>query len=252
MVVEAKDVASGVRLLTLNRPPANAINRELGRALFDQCAAAAADDSVRAVIVTGAGRFFCGGLDLRELVGDQSPLGRLGSTRNDGVFALWTLPKPTVAMVNGHAVAGGAVIALACDFRITCRGNHKMGLNEVAIGLGFPIGSLEIVRQAVGERNTRHVLLGAKLHDVDSARDLRMVDEVVEPSALEARCVELASQLAASGQLAYAHTKKTLQRKAIDRIDAMLPENSRELSEIVRSEETKQLLQAQLAAVTKK
>jgi enoyl-CoA hydratase len=252
MVVETKDVAPGVRLLTLNRPPANAINRELGRALYDQCAAAAADKTVRALIVTGAGRFFCGGLDLKELVGDGSPLGRLASARSDGVYALWSLPKPTVAMINGHAIAGGAVIALACDFRITCRGSHKMGLNEVAIGLGFPTGAFEIARLALGDHAIRRVLLEAKLYDVESARELGMVDEVVEANALEARCLELASRLAAHGQLAYAHTKKTLQRRAIDQINAAAEENSRDLAEIVRSEETKQLLQAQLAAVTKK
>jgi enoyl-CoA hydratase len=252
MVVEAKDLAPGIRMLTLNRPPANAINRELGRELYDECMAAAADDSVRAVIVTGAGRFFCGGLDLKELAGERGPVGQLASSRSDGVFALWTLPKPTVAMVNGHAIAGGAVIALACDFRITCQGAHKMGLNEVAIGLGFPAGAFEIVRLALGEHNAQRVLLGAALHDVDSAHQLGMVDEVVEPSDLATRCVELASKLAAYGRLAYAHTKKTLQAEAIDRINTAAQERSRELAEIVRSEETKQLLQAQLAAITKK
>jgi enoyl-CoA hydratase len=252
MVVETKDLAPGVRLLTLNRPPANAINRELGRALYDECTAAAQDKAVRAVIVTGAGRFFCGGLDLRELVGDRAPLGQLASARSDGVFALWALPKPTVAMINGHAIAGGGVIALACDFRITCQGSHKMGLNEVSIGLGFPTGAFEIARLALGSHAVRRVLLEAKLYDVESARELGMVDEVVEPNALETRSLELAARLAAHGQLAYAHTKKTMQRRASDRISAVSQENSLALAEIVRSEETKQLLQAQLAAVTKK
>ncbi len=252
MVVEARDLGQGVRMLVLNRPPANAINRDLSHQLYEQCMAAADDASVRALIVTGNGRFFSGGLDLKELAGDGTPLGRLGSARADGVFALWTLPKPTVAMVNGHAIAGGAVIALACDFRITCAGSHKIGLNEVAIGLGFPIGAFEIVCLALGIPNARRVLLEAKLYDVEAARALGIVDDIVNPQELEARCVELAKKLAAYGSLAYAHTKKAFQRRALERIQALSQENAREIAEIAQSEETKALLRAQLEALSKK
>ncbi len=109
MLVEAKDIGDGVRILALNRPPANAINREFNRALAEQCNAARGDTAVRAVIVAGNGRFFSGGVDLRA--GESGEMvGNLGGGPEDGVFALWTLPKPTVAMVNGHAIAGGTIL----------------------------------------------------------------------------------------------------------------------------------------------
>src|SRR5271155_5162973 len=129
MLVEAKDIEDGVRILTLNRPPANAISREFNEALHDQCREASENKAVRAVIVTGIGRFFSGGLDIKEQASGKSRVGVLGSEERDGVFALWTLPKPTIAMVNGHAIAGGLIIMLACDFRIASRGSARFGAN---------------------------------------------------------------------------------------------------------------------------
>ena len=141
MTVECRDIDGGVRILTLNNPPANAFNQALLTDLGTAADAATHDDRVRAVVVTGAGRFFSGGLDLKEVTSPTQ--GEVfGSTfgSHDGVFALWTLPKPTLAMVNGHAIAGGAILCLACDVRIAAEGHTKIGLNEVAIGLSFPIG----------------------------------------------------------------------------------------------------------------
>src|SRR5260370_39132356 len=119
MLVEASDIEAGIRLLTLNRPPANAISADLLDALFEQCRIAREDRQVKAIIVTGAGKFFSAGLDLKEATSGQSRLRNLGSGDTDGLFALWTLPKPTIAMVNGHATAGAASSSLRSRFWIT-------------------------------------------------------------------------------------------------------------------------------------
>jgi len=158
MSVEQRDLEGGVRILTLHNPPANVFNQALREDLRTACEAAAADNQVRAVIVTGSGRFFSGGLDLNA-VGAGSPDGVFGMDfgRNDGAFALWTLPKPTIAMVNGHAVAGGGIVCLACDLRIAARTQLKIGLNEVAIGLSFPTGAYEIAAAALGVPALRRV-----------------------------------------------------------------------------------------------
>src|SRR6516165_2549264 len=99
MLVESRDVGDGVRILSLNRPPANAINTEFLNALGAQCEAAREDDNVRAVIVAGNGKCFSGGLDLKEAAGGVSRVGNLAGSQDDGLFRLWTLPKPTVAMI---------------------------------------------------------------------------------------------------------------------------------------------------------
>ncbi|MFZ0890122.1 MAG: enoyl-CoA hydratase/isomerase family protein [Candidatus Binataceae bacterium] len=252
MIVEAKDLGEGIRMLTLNHPPANAISRALNEELGRACHGARDDRTVRAVIVTGAGRFFSGGLELKEVLSGQSRIADLAGSEDDGIFALWTLPKPTVAMVNGHAIAGGAILALACDFRITARGSHRIGLNEAAIGLALPIGAFEIVQRALTNRGMRFAALGAGLHEPERALELGFVDEVIAPEKLQSRCVEMAGALARHGRLAYAHTKRAIWREAVARALSQKPEEIREIDDISRSEETRALMAEQVSRLSKR
>jgi enoyl-CoA hydratase len=251
MLVEARELGDGVRLLQLNRPPANAISGDFLHAMAEQCAAAANDNQVRAVVVAGNGRFFSGGLDLKEAASGNSRVGNLAGAKDDGLFRLWTLPKPTVAMVNGHAIAGGAIIAMACDFRITHSGGHRFGLNEVAIGMGFPRGAFEIARLALSNQQLRWTLLEAGLFDVNRAHQLGIVDEIVEPAKLEGRAVELARRLAANGRAAYAHTKERIQADAVARCLNQNPDEARAIARIGQSEESRALLAAQVQNLTR-
>ena len=252
MLVESRDVGDGVRILRLNRPPANAINAEFLDALGAQCKAARDDENVRAVIVAGNGRFFSGGLDLKEAASGANRVGNLAGSQDDGLFMLWTLPKPTVAMVNGHAIAGGVIIALACDFRITQSGNHRFGLNEVAIGLAFPRGAFEIARLALSNQELRWTMLEAGLFDVGRARQMGIVDEIVEPARLESRSIEVAKRLGANGRLAYAHTKHRIQAEAVARVLNQDIEEAREVARITQSEETRALIAAQVNTLTRR
>jgi enoyl-CoA hydratase len=252
MLVESRDVGDGVRILTLNRPPANAINAEFLNALGVQCKAAREDDDVRAVIVTGNGKFFSGGLDLKEAASGVNRVGNLAGSQDDGLFMLWTLPKPTVAMVNGHAIAGGVIIGLACDFRITQTGNHRFGLNEVAIGLAFPRGAFEIARLALNNQQLRTTMLEAGLFDAGRAREMGIVDEIVEPWRLENRCIEVAKRLGAHGRLAYAHTKQRIQAEALARVLSHGIEEAREVARITQSDETQALIAAQVNLLTRR
>lgn len=253
MSVDHKDLDGGVRVLTLNRPPANAINGELLADLYRACEAAKNDDAVRAVVVTGAGKFFSAGLDLKEVTatGGAEVFGAEFGKR-DGIFALWTLPKPTVAMVNGHAIAGGGILCLACDVRIAPRSNIKIGLNEVAIGLAFPTGAYEIAALALSNKQARGVLLEAGLYDPDPAREVGMVDEVVEPSELERVCIDRARLLGSYVRAAYAQTKQCLQRDAVQRVLNETEEQRRAISAVWSSAETMQAVMTQLTKVSRK
>jgi enoyl-CoA hydratase/carnithine racemase len=250
VIVEAKDLGGGICLLTLNRPPANAINRDLNQALFRACRAARDDTGVRAVIVSGVGKFFSAGLDLKEATSGRIRMGNLAGSEDDGFFALWTMPKPTVAMVNGHAIAGGLIIALACDFRITAQGAHRFGLNEVEIGLAFPIGAFEIARLALSNHGLRWATLEAGLYGPSRALELGFVDEVVEPERLEPRCVELAGRLATVAGLAYAHTKRAIQRRAVMRALSQTAEETREIGDIASSAETRERIAAHVRSLS--
>jgi enoyl-CoA hydratase/carnithine racemase len=252
-MIEARDLDGGVRVLTLNRPPANAFTPELLTALRVACGTAENDESVRAVIVTGTGRFFSGGLDLRHVAAgsQQHPFGA-DFGRNDGIFALWTLSKPTVAMVNGHAIAGGGILCLACDARVVARGDIKLGLNEVAIGLSFPTGAYEIAAHALSRRHLRRVLLDAELFDPEAARRVGIVDEVVAPADLERVCVERARRLGSSPRAAYAHTKRALQHNAVERVVNESPEQRRATLDIWTSPEAIQAVRGQLSRLSSK
>jgi enoyl-CoA hydratase len=251
MLVESRDVGDGVRILTLNRPPANAINAEFLSALGAQCKGAREDENVRAVIVRGNGKFFSGGLDLKEASSGVNRVGNLAGSREDGLFMLWTLSKPTVAMVDGHAIAGGVIIALACDFRITQVGGQRFGLNEVAIGLAFPRGAFEIARLALNNQQLRWVMLEAGLFDGARALEMGIVDEIVEPARLETRCVEMAKRLGANGRLAYAHTKQRIQAEAVAQVLEQNVEEVHEVARITQSDETRALIAAQVRALTR-
>ena len=216
MLIEARDVDGGLRVLTLNRPPANAVTAALVDALGEAARAAAADPGVKAVILRGSPRIFSAGLDLEAMAGgDLEALEDLGY--QDGLHALWTLPKPTVAEVGGHAIAGGALLALACDVRIGARGEHRIGLNESAIGLPFPRGAFELARTALAPRGLSEVILRAELHAPEAALRLGFLHELVHPAALEARTREVATHLAQHPTAAYAHNKALLLEPALAR-----------------------------------
>jgi len=214
MQIHVSDHEGGVRLLRIERPPANAINTEFLQALHEAASTAEADEKVRAVIVTGTGRFFSAGLDIKEMRSKgPGDLAKLGSGK-DGIYRLWRLTKPTIAMVDGHALAGGAILMLACDFRIASRGAFKIGITETALGLPLPVGAFEIARHALPVRYQRAVLLGGDAFDPENARDVGLLDEVVQQETLEERCFTLAAKLGAYPSAAYGYQKYLLQGPA--------------------------------------
>ena len=222
--VEHRD--GGVRLLTFDRPPANALDEtvlaDLAAALDDACS----NDAVRAVVLTGAGRFFSGGFDLAAPRRDGEAARLLRDLYRDTHLRLLTLPKPTVAMVNGHAIAGGLVLALACDYRLALDGDYRIGCNEVAIGASYPKVALEIVRLRLTHARASELLLGAALYPAREALRLGVVDELLAPETFAATVVRRAARLGAFPREAYAHTKGALVAEAAARVRAETPEEA--------------------------
>jgi len=213
----------GVCLLTLDRPPANAIEETMLRALSAALAAARADDAVRAVVLTGAGAFFSGGLDLGAPRRDLAQARRLNVLYRDAHVALLGLPKPTVAMVNGHATAGGLILALACDYRLGRDGDYRVGLPEVAIGAAYPLAAYEIVALRLPPARVSELVLGASLYPASQATRLGLVDELLADDAFEATVLRRTARLGAYPRQAYAHAKARMVDAAIARIHAERP-----------------------------
>lgn len=195
-----------MREIRLDGPGKNSLGTAMLTFLVDQLRAAAGAP----VLLTGAGDAFSAGLNLKEIhaLEGEAMLEFLRLLER-AVAALYLYPGPTVALVNGHAIAGGCVLTLACDHRVAVANPKiKIGLNEVALGLRFPPRILAMVRQRLPRQFHTAVLLGAQLFDPEGARRAGVVDEVVE----DARAVAEA-RLAALGKNAgeaYALTKGDL------------------------------------------
>jgi len=243
--VRTDDRDGGVRVLTLDRPPANAEDEtlltDLGRALDE----ARANDAVRAVVLTGAGRFFSGGFDLAAPRRGGDAVRRIGELFRATHLGLLTLPKPTVAMVNGHAIAGGLVLALACDYRLALDGDYRIGLNELAVGASYPRVAFEIVRLRLAHARAAELLLGAALYPAREAVRLGIADELLPADRLEPTVLRRAARLGAFPREAYAHTKAALVAEAVARVEAESPEEAERAAAIWTTPESRAARAAQ-------
>jgi len=214
--IESRD--GGVRVLTLDRPPANALDEALLVELGEALAAAQHDDAVRALVLAGAGPFFSGGFDLTTPRRDAVQARALRTLYRDVHVRLLAFPKPTLAQLSGHAIAGGLVLVLACDYRLGATGDYRLGLNEVAIGASFPRAALEIVRLRLAHARATELLLGAALYPASQALRLGVVDELLPPETLPDTMLRRAARMGAFPREAYAHTKAALLDEALARI----------------------------------
>lgn len=180
------------------------------------------------ILLTGSGDAFCAGLDLRE-VRAHDARGMEAMLRGfDAVVArLWMHPAPTVALVNGHAIAGGCVLTLCCDWRVCAdQPKTKIGVNEVAIGACFPPVTFRVVRQRLGAVAAERAMLGARLYSPADALALGMVDEVAADGEAVAR--QRLAALSAYPRATYAHTKRLLRAPAV----AVTAEDQERFSEV--------------------
>ncbi len=215
----------GVHLLTLDRPPANALDETLLADLAAALDAARADDAVRAVVLTGQGAFFSAGFDLVAPRRDLAAARSLRALYRAAHVTLLGFPKPTVARVAGHAVAGGLVLALACDYRLGREGDYRIGLNEVAIGAAFPRVALEIVRLRLPHARAAELALGAALYPASQATRLGVVEELLPAEGFDETVLRRAARLGAFPREAYAHTKAALVADALASVAAETPED---------------------------
>ena len=209
-----------VAVVTLDRPPANALNR----AFFDELIALLdrlrAPD-VGAVVITGTGRFFSAGLDLFEVFAYPPREFDEFTRRFDAGFgALFAFPKPVVAAVNGHAIAGGAVLAAAADFRLVADGEGRMGLTEILLGVPFPVSVLEIVRYACAGPALPELLYHGRTYPPRDAHARHLADEVVPAPEILTRARALAEELAGRPRVAFERTKVSLRAEVLRRLDS--------------------------------
>ena len=205
----------GVALIRMSNEPANVLTPEFSDALDAALGRARDAGDVEAIVLTGTGSAFSAGVELFRVVDEgaayvESLLSSLGVLFSN----LRAFPKPLVAAVNGHAIAGGGVIACACDYRVMSAGEGRIGLPELRVGVPFPSVALDIVRAAVPRRYQREVLLLGRTYGPEAAADRGFVDEIVPPERLVERAREIARELTSIPPATYALTKRQLLRPA--------------------------------------
>lgn len=228
-----EQTGEGIAVITLNRPESlNAMGGQLMPMLAQYLEKAAYDPSVRCVVLTGAGRAFCAGGDVKDMAaGGRGVLGGggdNGASRSaaayfalgvDGLrlsqrqtsYMLHTMPKATIAMVNGHAVGAGLSLALACDVRIASD-QAKLGTVFRNVGFSGDFGGSYFLQKLVGIGKARELYFTGEIVEAEDALRIGMVNKVVEHEQLEAETMRFAEQIATGPTLAFARMKENLNR----------------------------------------
>lgn len=203
-------VEDGIAHVTLDDGKANVLNAASCAALRGGIEAAA-DARAGALVIHGRDGMFSGGIDL-GLVRESDPAVRAAGLQEVAhtLLAVWTAPLPTVAAVTGHAIAGGAILAMACDRRIGTAGAFKVGINETRLRMVFPTWALVIAQAGIRREHWGATILQGDLVDPDTAALQGVLEEVVAPERHTGRVAEVAATLAEIPTRAYAGNKRLL------------------------------------------
>jgi enoyl-CoA hydratase len=208
-----------IRIATIAHGKANAFDIELSNAIVR-----AIDDyqntADTALVLTGQGTMFSAGVDLVRVVdGGAKYVREFLPALSAALEAVFACPKPVVAAVNGHAIAGGCILAAAADHRVMARGTGRIGIPELRVGVPFPIVPLEVMRFAAA-RHLPAMVYGGATFSPDEALTHDLVDGIADPDGLLDAAIAVAEQLAALPPAVFALTKRAVRAPALERIRA--------------------------------
>lgn len=213
-----------VALVRLDHGKANALDIELCEAISAQFEALR-NAPAQAVVLTGQGRMFSAGVDLIRLSDGGAPYVRRFLPALHRLYeTVFFFPKPVVAAVNGHAIAGGCVLQCCADKRIAARDGGRIGVTELLVGVPFPAMAFEVMRFAVAPRYFPDTILSGATFAPEAAQERGLIDEVADGAALVDRGIAAAETLAALSPLAFAQSKQQIRQPVAD---AMMQHGSR-------------------------
>ena len=239
ILVEIKD---GLARVTLNRPDAlNAMTMAMRQSIATAFESFATDERVRAVLVTGSGRAFCAGGDIRLWgdMTDESVFKAILEAIRRSVMAITSLPKPVVAMVNGDAVGAGCNLALACDIIIASE-NARFGETFVRLGLAPDWGGAYSLPRLVGVAKAKELLLTGKFVSAGEAERIGLINLAVPPEMLEETAMDMARQMAHGPTKAMGHIKKVINEAWFMDLATALEAEARTQWELVNTEDFKE------------
>ncbi|HNO09359.1 MAG TPA: enoyl-CoA hydratase/isomerase family protein [bacterium] len=206
----------GIAILQMQHGKANALDIEFCHAL-----AHAVDNlrhvEVHGLILTGTGTMFSAGVDLPRLIkSGPEYIPEFLAALHHTFETLFTFPKPMIAAINGHAIAGGCVLAACADYRIMAGG--RIGVSELRVGVPFPVSALEIMRSVVPQKFLSEVLYDAKNYTPDEAKTVGLIDAIIGSNELMSEALKKVKAWSAIPATAFAITKRQLQAPYLDRI----------------------------------
>jgi enoyl-CoA hydratase len=214
------DEQDGVTVLRMADGKANAMSLEFCELLIARFKELASSPS-GAVVITGTDRIFSAGVDLLRLLDGGGPyIRKFLPILSAMLTTVFSFPRPVVAAVNGHAIAGGCVLACAADQRLMAREAGRIGVTELLVGVPFPSVAMEIMRCATTSRRFEETMLGGATYAPAEAIERGLINEIVAPEALLAAAIARAKALAALSPAAFALTKRQMRQPALERVAA--------------------------------
>lgn len=218
------DLKNGVAVLHMDDGKANALGHDMIAALSD--ALDRAETEANAVVLIGREKRFCAGFDLSVMSSGPEAVGKLVSSGAHLMTRLYTYKLPIIAACTGHALAAGGLLLLASDYRVGTKGEFKIGLNEVSIGMTTPQFLIDFARDRVPTRLLAQAVVHAQLFSPDEATEAGFLDEAVAGDALETTALSVAERLGALPQPAFVNSKKKVNADTVAHINATLDADS--------------------------
>lgn len=243
-------VPEHVDVLRLEHGKANALDLELCRAI--EGALKAPEGGARPLVLTGTGSIFSAGVDLFRLMeGGRPYVEQFLPALESMFFKLFVVPRPVIAAINGHAIAGGCLLACACDYRIMAEGKGRIGVPELSVGVPFPPSAIELLRAVCDPAHLEELLYIGRTYDAREAAAIGLIHEVVPPERLVERALAVARDLGSKPARSFQITKQFVRAPGAERMRAAAGEREA-LLEAWASDETLKAIQSYLDRTLKR
>ena len=231
--------------ITLSRGKVNALNEPMVEEITRSFQDLAIDNEVKSIIFTGSGKFFSFGFDVPEFLSyPKSDFIRYLEKFTTLYTSLFCFPKPVVAALNGHTIAGGCMLATACDFRLMVTGKARISLNEITFGAPVPAGALEMLKYCAGPRNAQAIVYSGAMYSAEEAFQLGLVDQISSEDALAEDARKIAQELAEKDSSAFTSIKHLLRKPVAEQMIKREKDAILEFVDIWYSEQTWENLKA--------
>jgi enoyl-CoA hydratase len=246
-----RETHNSIAIVRFAHGKVSALDAEFCTALEAEVAAIAATD-LTALVLTGTGSAFSAGVDLYAVLnGGGEYTGRFLPALDTFFRTLLTFPKPLVGAINGHAIAGGCIVAAACDYRVMASGHGRIGVPELIVGVPFPALPFEIMAARLAPQVLRDLVFSGRVVEPDEAAALSLVDEVVEPDALLNRALSHAERLSRIPAATFALTKRALAERVLHGVERASASNA-EIMAAWRSPEVHAAIRAYMDRTVRK